>query len=218
MTVKKPEMKQRDLAGENTALCYSIINSPIDDLLLVADATALIGLYFVGCAHLPSASKHWRLDARHSVLLQAGKQLQEYFAGKRKAFSIPLRPWGTHFQETIWREIASIPYGATISYSELSKRAGTPQAIRAAGTATGRNPLSIIIPCHRVVGKDGRMCGFAGGLERKQHLLALETSNVDSPSCRDKNQRHEKDQLERTRRGNLVVAQRQVRRSGQGNL
>ncbi len=154
---------------------YSIIKSPIDDLMLVTDDSALTGLYFVGCDHIPTASNRWTLNPQHPVLRQAAKQLQEYFAGKRESFSLPLRLAGTDFQERVWREIALIPYGETISYGDLAKRAGAPQAIRAAGTSTGRNPVAIVIPCHRVVGKNGDMCGFAGGLERKRYLLGLET-------------------------------------------
>jgi len=153
---------------------YSIIKSPIDDLILVTDESALTGLYFAGCDHIPAASKGWTLNARHPVLLQAAMQLQEYFAGKRMSFSLPLRLAGTDFQQRVWREIARIPYGETASYSDLAKRAGAPLAIRAAGMNTGRNPVSIIIPCHRVMGKNGSLCGFAGGLERKQYLLELE--------------------------------------------
>lgn len=158
--------------------CYSIIPSPIDDLILVADAAALTGLYFVGCNHIPAASNRWTLNAQHPVLRQAASQLQEYFAGKRTEFSLPLRLAGTAFQQRIWREIALIPYGETINYGDLAKRAGAPQAMRAAGTTTGRNPASIIVPCHRVVGKNGSLCGFAGGLERKRHLLELENSDT----------------------------------------
>ena len=153
---------------------YSIVKSPINDLMLVADDSALTGLYFAGREHIPAASKQWKLNARHPVLKQAAKQLQEYFAGKRTEFSVLLRLAGTDFQQRVWREISLIPYGETISYSDLAKRAGAPQAIRAAGTNTGRNPVSIIIPCHRVVGKNGTMRGFAGGLEKKRRLLELE--------------------------------------------
>jgi methylated-DNA-[protein]-cysteine S-methyltransferase len=174
-------MKQTKIIGENIMnhFSYSILKSPIDDLMLVADASVLTGVYFVGCDHIPAASKHWTLNAQHSVLSQATKQLQEYFAGKRQNFSLPLRLAGTDFQQKVWQEIARIPYGETINYSELAKRAGAPQAIRAAGTTTGRNPVSIIVPCHRVMGKNGSMCGFAGGLERKRYLLSLENSEIN---------------------------------------
>ena len=159
---------------KNTMNSYSLINSPIGDIMLVADNSALIGIYFVGCDHIPAASGRWTLDPKHPVLQQAATQLDEYFAGKRTEFSLPLHLAGTEFQEKVWREIARIPYGETISYSDLAKRAGATHAIRAVGTSTGRNPVSIVIPCHRVVGKDGNMRGFAGGLERKRRLLDLE--------------------------------------------
>lgn len=167
-------MKQTARAKENSANYYTIIKSPIDDLLLVADDSALTGLYFVGYKHIPAASKGWTRNKQHPILCQAAKQLQEYFSGKREKFSVPLRLGGTDFQEKIWKKIASIPYGKTVSYTILAKQAGSVDAIRAAGTATGRNPISIIIPCHRVVGKDGSLHGFAGGLDRKRHLLEIE--------------------------------------------
>jgi methylated-DNA-[protein]-cysteine S-methyltransferase len=153
---------------------YSILKTPMGDLLLVANETELIGLYFDGCDHVPTARSTWTLDPQHPILRQAGKQLREFFEGKRTSFSLPFRFAGTDFQERVWREIARIPYGKTISYSELARRAGKPQAIRPAGMNTGRNPLSIVIPCHRVVGKDGGITGYAGGLEWKRHLLNLE--------------------------------------------
>jgi len=160
-----------------SAIFCSIIPSPVGDLLLATDGTALTGLYFAGRDHIPAVSKQWTRNPRHPVLQQTAKQLKEYFAGKRTKFSLPLRPSGTNFQEKVWQEIARIPYGETITYTDLAKRAGAPLAIRAAGTSTGRNPLSIIIPCHRVVGKNGSLTGFAGGLGKKRHLLELE--NVD---------------------------------------
>lgn len=145
--------------------------------MLVADETALAGLYFVGMKHVPDASKRWKLNEKDPLLLETAKQLQEYFETTRRSFSIPLRFDGTNFQQRIWREIASIPYAKTINYSELANRAGAPAAIRAAGTTTGKNPISIIVPCHRVMGKSGGLCGFAGGLERKRYLLELEGMN-----------------------------------------
>ncbi len=163
---------------KNSVKYYSIIKSPVNDLMLVADDSALTGLYFAGCDHIPAASQQWTLNARHPVLKQAAKQLQEYFAGKRKNFSLPLRLTGTDFQQKVWRQIALIPFGETVSYADLAGRAGAPLAIRAAGTATGRNPLSIVIPCHRVMGKNGSLCGFAGGLAKKQQLLELEKPDI----------------------------------------
>jgi methylated-DNA-[protein]-cysteine S-methyltransferase len=153
---------------------YSIIKTPLGDLMLVANKSELVGLYFADCDHIPKARSNWTHDQRHPVLQLAGKQLKEYFEGKRNSFSLPMNFVGTDFQNRVWAEIALIPFGKTISYSELAKKAGKPKAIRAAGTATGRNPLSIVIPCHRVLAKNSALGGYAGGLKRKQHLLKLE--------------------------------------------
>ena len=172
---KQKEPKATRLNGSNY---YASVNSPVGELTLVADATALTGLYFAGYEHAPTVSREWTMQPQHPVLRQAAKQLEEYFSGERTTFSLPLRLAGTDFQEKVWGSIARIPYGETISYAELAKRAGAPQAIRAAGTTTGRNPVSIIIPCHRVMGKSGGLCGFAGGLERKRFLLALERTEA----------------------------------------
>ena len=153
---------------------YSIIKTPRGDLLLVANTSELTGLHFIGRGHAPVVQASWKLDPEHPVLHQAAEQLREYFEGKRTSFSLPLRFAGTDFQERVWREIARIPFGRTISYSELAQNTGAPRAIRAAGTSTGRNPLAIFIPCHRVVGKGGGLGGFGGGLEWKRYLLGLE--------------------------------------------
>ena len=176
--MKGIDMKLTETAKGKVMNYYSIIQSPVGDLMLAADASALIGLYFVGCDHIPGASKRWTRDARHPVLREAAKQLREYFAVRRKSFSLPLRLAGTDFQRRVWEEIARIPYGETVSYSALAQRAGAPLAVRAAGTSTGRNPVAIVVPCHRVMGKNGGLCGFAGGLERKRHLLELENPDA----------------------------------------
>jgi methylated-DNA-[protein]-cysteine S-methyltransferase len=160
--------------GEHVMEHFSIAKTPIGELMLVAHGAALTGVYFAGCNHIPAARSRWTRFALDPILQEAEKQLEEYFAGKRRRFTLTLGLAGTEFQQRIWREIALIPYGETVSYSELAQRAGAPQAVRAAGTSTGRNPVSIIIPCHRVVGKKGGMCGFAGGLERKRYLLQHE--------------------------------------------
>jgi methylated-DNA-[protein]-cysteine S-methyltransferase len=164
---KTANAKRKDLS------CLTM-NSAVGELLLVADETALTGVYFAGRDHIPANHKHWKTDGKHPVLRQAAIQLKEYFDLKRMEFDLPLRPSGTGFQERVWREIARIPFGKTLTYSELAERAGSPDAVRAAGASTGANPLSIIVPCHRVVGKSGKLTGFAGGLERKEHLLRLE--------------------------------------------
>jgi len=156
---------------------YSILKSTVGDLLLVADETHLIGIYFSGEKHAP-ATRDWKRNPDHTVLKQTARELDEYFNGTRTTFSVPLRYDGTKFQQEIWRQISQISFGKTISYTELAKRAGAPGAPRAAGTATGQNPLSIIIPCHRVVGTNGGLRGYAGGLDRKRHLLEVEKITI----------------------------------------
>ena len=156
---------------------YSYLKTKLlGDLLLVANATHLIGIYFSNHKH-GTKLHDWKLDPRHSVLRQAGEEIQEYLSGGRKSFSVPISSEGTSFQKEIWRQIAKIPFGQTISYSELARRAKAPNAVRAAGAATGRNPLGIIVPCHRVIGKNGSMTGFAGGLDRKINLLRIEAGH-----------------------------------------
>jgi methylated-DNA-[protein]-cysteine S-methyltransferase len=113
-------------------------------------------------------------DARHAPLKQAKRELAEYFAGKRKHFEVKLSPEGTPFQRSVWNAIATVGFGNTIAYGELAERAGCAGSARAAGAATGRNPIGIIVPCHRILGSNGSLTGYAGGLERKRALLALE--------------------------------------------
>ncbi len=152
------------------------ISSPLGELVLVANegGNALEGIYFARQKHFPGDTVTWR-DARESTLLdQAEAQLHEYFAGRRTTFDLPLAPVGTAFQRRVWQAIAGVPFGTTISYAELARRLGTPSAVRAAAAATGRNPLTVVIPCHRIVGSDGRLMGYAGGVERKRALLDLE--------------------------------------------
>lgn len=109
-------------------------------------------------------------------LKQAVKELEEYLAGKRKSFSVPLNPKGTEFQKAVWKELAQIPYGETICYEELAKRIKKPKAVRAVGAANGKNPLWLIVPCHRVIGKNGSLTGYAGGISVKKKLLLLEST------------------------------------------
>lgn len=163
---------------ESVRYYSKMLNTVVGDLLLVADPSALVGLYFVGGKHALEESKDWHADESHPVLRRAQAELAEYFRGERKAFSMPLRFAGTDFQQKVWREIAGIPFGETITYGELAERAGNPAAVRAAGTSTGRNPIAIIVPCHRVMGKDGSLTGFAGGLTRKARLLEIENPHL----------------------------------------
>src|SRR5690606_26909033 len=117
-----------------------------------------------------------RVEGSNDVLLETRRQLEEYFAGTRRDFELPLSPQGTQFQRNVWRTLAAIPYGRTWSYRDLAQRIGRPSAMRAVGAANGRNPLPIVLPCHRVIGADGSLTGFGGGLPTKAFLLRLEGS------------------------------------------
>lgn len=148
--------------------------SPLGAMRIVGDGRAITHATFDGQKYDPTASDDWREDPRDPCLAEAARQLDRYFAGRLAAFDLPLAPRGTGFQQAVWRAIAGVPAGSTISYGELARRAGRPSAVRAAAAATGRNPLSIVVPCHRIVGADGSLTGYAGGLDRKRALLAIE--------------------------------------------
>jgi len=150
--------------------------SPLGEILLVSDprGTALCGLYLERQKYFPSHADHWREIPDAPIFREAVRQLREFFDGARTRFDLALAPVGTDFQREVWGAIAQIPFGETISYAELARRCGKPSAARAAGAATGRNPITIVIPCHRVVGTGGALTGYAGGLERKLKLLDLE--------------------------------------------
>jgi len=154
---------------------YDLYESPHGQMLLVASGEKLSGVYFDGQKDFPRIDPEWRRDARHAPLRQAKRELAEYFGGERERFETALAPDGTPFQRSVWKAISSVGFGETISYGELARRAGRPGSARAAGAATGRNPISIIVPCHRIVGSDGSLTGYAGGLDRKRALLALES-------------------------------------------
>jgi methylated-DNA-[protein]-cysteine S-methyltransferase len=148
--------------------------SPLGEMLLAATDQGLCGIWFAGQRHGPDSSG-WREDAAHPVLREAVAQLRAYFAGERTRFDLPLDlQGGTGFQQSVWQALLAIPPGGTTSYGELGRRLGRPQAARAVGAAVGRNPLSIVVPCHRVLGTGGSLTGYAGGLERKTALLRLE--------------------------------------------
>jgi methylated-DNA-[protein]-cysteine S-methyltransferase len=158
------------------AFCY--IDSPIGRLMLTSDGTALTGLYMNlyrnKPAKLPDLDGDWVQNATIDPFPAAVKQLNEYFAGKRREFDLPLRMAGTEFQRRVWRELAEIPFGETRSYGQLAKRLDNPNGSRAVGLANGRNPIAIIVPCHRVIGADGSLTGFGGGIDRKEWLLTHE--------------------------------------------
>jgi methylated-DNA-[protein]-cysteine S-methyltransferase len=153
--------------------CY--VESPIGRLMLTTDGTALTGLYMNlyrnKPSKLPGLSDDWIQNATIDPLPAAARQLKEYFAGKRREFDLPLRMEGTEFQQRVWRELIKIPFGETRSYGQLAKRLNNPNGSRAVGLANGRNPIAVIVPCHRVIGADGSLTGFGGGLDRKEWLL-----------------------------------------------
>ena len=162
--------------------CY--IESPIGRLMLTTDGTALTGLYMNlyrnKPSKLPGLGDDWIQNATIDPLPAAARQLKEYFAGKRREFDLPLRMEGTEFQQRVWRELTKIPFGETRSYGQLAKRLNNPNGSRAVGLANGRNPIAIIVPCHRVIGADGSLTGFGGGLDRKEWLLTHEGQPVTS--------------------------------------
>ncbi len=148
--------------------------SPLGGMLLAATDRGLAGVWFLGQRHMPD-TRGWREDAAHPVLRAAMAQLRAYFAGERTGFDLPLDlQGGTPFQQGVWQALRAIPPGGTTSYGQLARQVGKPQAARAIGAAVGRNPVSIIVPCHRVLGTGGSLTGYAGGLERKTALLQLE--------------------------------------------
>ncbi|HET7393084.1 MAG TPA: methylated-DNA--[protein]-cysteine S-methyltransferase [Candidatus Binatia bacterium] len=155
-------------------LFYKEVESPVGKLKLVASANALVAILWE--RERPNRIKLAlaKSDPQQPILLQTERQLEEYFAGTRNEFNLPLEPAGTEFQKKVWRALREIPFGQTRSYLDLAKSIGSAKAVRAVGAANGKNPLSIVVPCHRVVGANGTLTGFAGGLEVKAKLLAHE--------------------------------------------
>jgi methylated-DNA-[protein]-cysteine S-methyltransferase len=149
---------------------HATVGSPLGDILLGGDEAGLVGLWF--------ANERPRARGRRdpAALRPAAEQLEAYFAGELQAFDLPLAPRGTAWQRHVWSELERIPFGETITYRELAARAGRPTAIRAAGHANGRNPISIVVPCHRVIGSTGSLTGYGGGIDRKRWLLAHEAA------------------------------------------
>ncbi len=148
----------------------TLYHSPVGDLLLKATDNALVAIHFDGVLKGE--------DFGNPILENTAHQLDEYFSGKRKSFDIPLAPAGTEFQQQVWKQLMHIAYGAKVSYLQLSRQLGNVLAIRAIANANGKNPIPIIIPCHRVVGSKGELVGFSGGLWRKQFLLELEGNTL----------------------------------------
>jgi len=172
-------MSPTDLMPSNSssgALLYTTIDSPIGELLLLGDDQALHGLYMQDGRKPMRIAQDWeRTPAPFAAVIA---QLHEYFDGQRVAFDVPLVMDGSTFERRVWRALRDIPYGETVSYGELARRIGQPTAARAVGLANGRNPISVIVPCHRVIGANGTLTGYGGGLERKRMLLELESGQT----------------------------------------
>ena len=151
-------------------LNYHLLNTPVGTLRLVSNGTHLTAIEFPQ-RHSTEDSARQHTD---SVLADCAQQLTEYFSGKRSHFDLPLDAGGTVFQQTVWSALMAIPYGELRSYSDIANTIGKPKAVRAVGAANGRNPIPIVVPCHRVIGSDGSLTGFAGGLPMKTKLLTLE--------------------------------------------
>lgn len=172
----------QESAGQSEPRTYAAaLQSPVGPLHIVADDSCLLSITITERT-LPHRAGQDRLEChRHTPIAKALQQLTEFFAGLRREFQLPLRPGGTAFQQAVWGELLRIPFGETISYSELARRIGNPRAVRAVGLATGRNPLAIIVPCHRVIGMNGKLTGYRAGLPRKRLLLQFEGS-MHSPA------------------------------------
>ncbi|NYV77762.1 methylated-DNA--[protein]-cysteine S-methyltransferase [Streptomyces sp. UH6] len=161
---------------------HTVVESPYGVLTLVADDGVLCGLYMTEQRHRPAEETFGtRVGADEEPFPAAVEQLEAYFAGELREFDLPLRMNGTAFQRSVWERLRAIPYGETRSYGQLAAELGSPGASRAVGLANGRNPVGIIVPCHRVIGAGGSLTGYGGGLERKERLLAFERGAVPLP-------------------------------------
>ncbi len=166
---------------------YTLFDSPIGELLAVGDGVAVTRLHMQGGRTRGLLDPAWRRDDAWFGDLRG--QLDEYFAGERQEFSVPLAPVGGVFERRVWEELLAIPYGSTASYGQIAARVGAPGAARAVGLANGRNPIAVIVPCHRVIGADGSLTGYGGGLERKRLLLDLEAGVIPLASARGDQER-----------------------------
>lgn len=171
---------------ENRVLTFTRrVASPLGDLLLASDGRSLTGLYLPPREALPGPVEGEDSAGARALFDRTARQLEAYFAGELTQFDLPLEPAGTPFQLRVWQELRAVPYGATASYGEIAARIGQPTAARAVGLANGRNPISIIIPCHRVIGAGGSLVGYGGGLDRKKLLLDLEARGRARAQGRD---------------------------------
>ena len=167
----------------HTLVCTTVA-SPLGPLLLAASEQGLAGLWFEDQQHRPDAQTvaGWSIDPGHPVLRRAAQQLSAYFSGETKPFDLPLDlSAGTAFQQAVWRALLAIPSGQTASYGQIAQHCGRASAVRAVGAAIGRNPVGIVVPCHRVLGAGGALTGYAGGLPRKSALLTLEGAGINAP-------------------------------------
>jgi methylated-DNA-[protein]-cysteine S-methyltransferase len=167
-------MKTQHRQPSMSAVRCATLDTPLGPLMVAASDRGLRGLWFDGQRHFAGRAPEWVIDQADAMIRAAMAQLGAYFAGSLRVFDLPLDPLGTSFQRAVWNAISRVPYGATQSYSALAQCAGAAGSARAAGAATGRNPLSIVVPCHRIVGAQGALTGYAGGLDRKRALLAIE--------------------------------------------
>lgn len=165
-------------SGVNAARRHTSVETPIGEVTLVSDGARLVGVYLDGQKHRPDEATFGVRDDDAAPFPQARAQLAEYFAGDRTTFDLPLAPAGTPFQQDVWAALDRIPYGQTWTYAQLADEIGQPSASRAVGAAVGRNPVCVVVPCHRVVGANGDLTGYAGGVDRKRALLDLEREHA----------------------------------------
>ncbi len=156
---------------------YQLHDSPLGTLLLLGSGDAVTGVHVAAGKYVPGVGPDWVRDSRHGVLLNLRRELDAYFGGRLRRFSVALEPQGTPFQKKVWAALARIPYGETRTYGEVAQAICRPSAARAVGAANGRNPIGIVLPCHRVIGASGALTGYAGGLEAKAFLLRLEAGS-----------------------------------------
>jgi methylated-DNA-[protein]-cysteine S-methyltransferase len=153
---------------------YQLHDTPVGELLLLSNGDALTATHMTAGKYVPTMNGEWVRDERLPVLMQTKRELDAYFQGKLRAFTMKLAPHGTDFQKRAWIALSKIPYGETRTYGQQAQIVGQPSAVRAIGAANGKNPIGIIVPCHRVIGANGSLTGYAGGLHNKEFLLKLE--------------------------------------------
>jgi methylated-DNA-[protein]-cysteine S-methyltransferase len=179
-TARPDSSRRAGIAATPSTVAYTTTDSPLGELLLLSDGAALTGLRLSPHHDLLARHPQWRRQA--TPFGEAVAQLAAYFAGDLTEFDLPLAPHGSAFQLQVWEALRTIPYGQTTSYGQLAASLGNPRACRAVGLANGRNPIAVVVPCHRVIGSAGSLVGYGGGLERKRLLLALEAARSGAPA------------------------------------